>query len=78
MKATVSEKGQVTIPKRLREQLGIHPGEVLEFEIERGSLVGRKASARGRVAAGYGILRGSLPEGVDAYIREARGPGPDE
>lgn len=78
MKATVSEKGQVTIPKVLREELGIHPGEVLEFEAERGRLVGRKASARDRVAAVYGVLRGRLPEGVDTYIREARGPGPDE
>lgn len=78
MKATVSEKGQVTIPKRLRDRLGIHPGEVLEFEVERGRLVGRKASAHDRVAAVYGILRGSLPDGVDAYIREARGPGPEE
>lgn len=78
MKATVSEKGQVTIPKRLRERLGIHPGEVLEFEAERGRLVARKTSAADRVAAAYGILRGRLPGGVDAYIREARGPGPDE
>ena len=29
MKARVSEKGQVTIPKKLRERLGIRPGEVL-------------------------------------------------
>jgi AbrB family looped-hinge helix DNA binding protein len=31
MKTTVSEKGQVTIPKRLRDRLGIRPGEVLEL-----------------------------------------------
>lgn len=78
MKSTVSEKGQVTIPKALRERLGIRAGEVLEFEADRGRLVARKASAADRVAAAYGILRGSLPEGVDAYIREARGPGPEE
>src|SRR5450759_5210080 len=32
MKATVSEKGQVTIPKRLRERLGIRAGQMLDFE----------------------------------------------
>ena len=29
--ATVSEKGQVTLPKALRDQLGIRPGSRLEF-----------------------------------------------
>ena len=31
MKAVVSEKGQVTIPKTLRDRLGIRPGQVLDF-----------------------------------------------
>ena len=31
--ATVSEKGQVTLPKRLRAQLGIRPGSRLEFRV---------------------------------------------
>ncbi|MBI3293229.1 MAG: AbrB/MazE/SpoVT family DNA-binding domain-containing protein [Deltaproteobacteria bacterium] len=41
MKAIISEKGQVTIPQKLREQLGLKPGEVLEFEAKGGTLVGR-------------------------------------
>jgi antitoxin PrlF len=49
MKATVSEKGQVTIPKALRTKLGIGPGAVLEFEEDRGRLIGRKASQRNPV-----------------------------
>jgi AbrB family looped-hinge helix DNA binding protein len=32
--AVVAERGQVTIPKSLREKLGISPGTVLEFDIE--------------------------------------------
>ena len=31
--ATVSEKGQVTLPKHLRDQLGIRPGSRLEFRL---------------------------------------------
>ena len=42
MTATVSSKGQVTIPKELRDRLGIEPGTLLEFEAERGRLVARK------------------------------------
>ncbi|GMV73852.1 MAG: hypothetical protein AMXMBFR78_08030 [Rubrivivax sp.] len=31
--AVVSEKGQVTLPKRVRDQLGIRPGSRLEFQV---------------------------------------------
>jgi len=42
MTSPVSTKGQVTIPKALRDRLGIDAGTVLEFEAEGGRLVGRK------------------------------------
>ena len=45
MKTTVSEKGQITIPKRLRDRLGLRPGTILDFEEDRGRLVGRKLAA---------------------------------
>lgn len=32
MSATVTSKGQVTIPKRVRELLGISPGSMVDFE----------------------------------------------
>lgn len=32
MPTTVTSKGQVTIPKRVRELLGIGPGSVIDFE----------------------------------------------
>ena len=40
MKTTISKKGQVTIPKPLRDRLGLLPGQVLDFEEEKGRLVG--------------------------------------
>jgi antitoxin PrlF len=72
MKATVSEKGQVTIPKQLRDRLGIRAGEVLEFEEERGSLVARKAVDRDPIDRVYGILQ--LDATSDVLIEEMRGP----
>jgi antitoxin PrlF len=73
MKAIVSEKGQVTIPKKLRERLGIRRGQVLEFECRSGELVGRKvAASQDPVAAVYGILE--LEDfDVDAAINQMRG-----
>jgi AbrB family looped-hinge helix DNA binding protein len=41
MKAKVAERGQVTIPKELRERLGIVPGTVLDFFEEQGLLIAR-------------------------------------
>jgi AbrB family looped-hinge helix DNA binding protein len=73
MKATVSEKGQVTIPKALRTSLGLRPGVVLEFEAEAGRLVARKAQATDPLDAAWGIL--SLDESVDDFIDRVRGRG---
>jgi len=42
MKASVGERGQVTIPKALRERLGIGPKTVLAFREETGRLVVEK------------------------------------
>ena len=32
----ISSKGQVTIPKEVRETLGVKPGDLVKYEIENG------------------------------------------
>jgi AbrB family looped-hinge helix DNA binding protein len=71
MKARVSEKGQVTVPKRLRERLDIRPGDELDFSEEDGRLVALKAPADDPVASVYGTLE--LERSTDELIRELRG-----
>jgi antitoxin PrlF len=72
MKGTVSERGQVTIPKRLRDELGIAAGQVLDFRVEEGRLVATKTAQRDPVEAVYGILgaRASTDEIVAALRGE--------
>ncbi len=70
MKSVVSEKGQVTIPKPLREKLGLRPGVVLDFMTRRGMLIARKAEPVSGVDAVYGILP---PMDVDKEIEKMRG-----
>lgn len=72
MRSIVSEKGQVTIPKRLRERLGIRPGEVLDFEEEEGTLVARKTAVTDPIDAVYGIV--TLGRPTDELVDELRGP----
>ncbi len=70
MKSTVSEKGQVTIPKALRDQLGIRPGQVLDFDEDGGRLIARKVTDADPVDSLYGIL--DLPEGTDRFLATLR------
>jgi antitoxin PrlF len=67
----VTERGQVTIPKGLRDRLGIEPGTVLEFDAEGGRLVARKAGGRDPVDSVYGVI--DLPRGTDDALRRLRG-----
>lgn len=71
MRSTISEKGQVTVPKVLRDRLGIRAGDRLEFTEEHGQLVVRKATERDPVEAVYGIL--TLDQSTDDTLRALRG-----
>jgi AbrB family looped-hinge helix DNA binding protein len=72
MKSVVSEKGQVTIPKALRDALAIGPGTELDFTEEDGKLVARRVFKSDAIRA----LLGFLPRGeaTDAYVDDLRGP----
>ncbi len=55
MAATVTSKGQITIPKRVRDQLGLKPGSRVEFVLVKGHAVLEPVGSRGADA-----LAGSL------------------
>ena len=59
-KATITSKGQITVPKEVREALNVQAGDVLDFVIDE----------RGRVSVrplrgDYRRLRGMLRKEVD-------------
>ena len=43
MEATVAERGQITLPKAVRDALGLSKGTVLKVELEGGRIVLRKS-----------------------------------
>lgn len=71
MKAKVAERGQVTIPKALRERLGIIPGTVLDFVEEQGRLIARKTEAADTVDQVFGTL--GHGRNTDEIVQEIRG-----
>jgi AbrB family looped-hinge helix DNA binding protein len=71
----ITRKGQITVPKRLRERFGITPEVDVEFLEEKGRLVLVKAAPETAVRAIRGKVK-RLPFGkdVDEYLRATRGP----
>jgi AbrB family looped-hinge helix DNA binding protein len=64
MATVVTSKGQVTIPKPVRDRLGIEPGSAVEFELAPdGRVVLVKVDAS-RPASRFAALRGRAGKGL--------------
>lgn len=55
MLSTVTDKGQITLPKVLREQLGIRAGSKVEFALQPDNTVRLRVLARGSTGL-FGLL----------------------
>jgi antitoxin PrlF len=72
----VTEKGQVTIPKDLRDALGIGAGTEVEFERRKDTIVVRKSDrkpTRGRQLAERLKGRGDVEMTTDEIMALTRG-----
>lgn len=74
IRSRVVERGQLTIPKKLRDRLGISTGTVLELHEQDGKLVIEKVEPPGDpVDAVYGCL--GQGRSSDAVVAVLRGDG---
>lgn len=74
----LTSKGQVTLPKRMRDHLGLKPGSEIEFTINnRGEIVLKSKEKRPK--SRFDAIRGTLDLGMttDEFMRFLRGD-PDE
>lgn len=71
MKATVGERGQVTIPKAIRDRLGISSGVVLEIREEDGVIMAEKIPSDDPVSKAWGCLK--LDKSTDEILADLRG-----
>ncbi len=69
----ISERGQITIPKRLRDRFGLHHNVEVEISpSEQGLLIKKRTADKHPVDRVAGILDGAAFD-IDEYIEEIRG-----
>ena len=71
MKAVVAERGQITIPKRIRDRLGLTPGTLLDLREQNGKILAEKVALDDPVAQVRGCLK--LHKSTDELLDELRG-----
>lgn len=72
----ITSKGQVTIPAEIREKAGLLPHTEVEFELERGKVVIRKAPGsrrRGRKTVEAMKGKGTVRMSTDEIMALTRG-----
>ena len=71
--AKITSKGQITLPKKIREKLGVHPGDELGFEEQDNLIVIRKVVTESPFDKWVGKLKHLQGQRSDDLVREARG-----
>lgn len=82
VEATVTSKGQVTVPLKIRKELGIKAGDKIIFEKNEDDVITLRPVRKNSPFAKYrGIGNpgiGSGREAINKHIREIRGFDPDD
>jgi AbrB family looped-hinge helix DNA binding protein len=71
--AKVTSKGQITLPKKVRDRLGVHPGEDVGFEEKEGVVVITKALTKSPFDKWVGKLAKLEGQKSDDLVKELRG-----
>jgi AbrB family looped-hinge helix DNA binding protein len=70
----ISERGQITLPKKVRDRHGLRPNTEVEIvEVNHQLVLRKKAGSRMNLDAVRGILRGhAMGKTTDEVMRELR------
>ena len=72
---TLTQKGQVTIPKNVREALGLDQGDEVIFEVDKERAILRKKDRTPQFQKYVGFLKHLAGRQVDDIIKEMRETG---
>ena len=77
LKTVVAERGQVTIPKKLRDQLGLFPGTSVQWELKDNQIYLSKDidDISARIESVRGCIKHTFPySSTDECMDDIRGP----
>jgi AbrB family looped-hinge helix DNA binding protein len=74
MKATLTSKGQITIPAAIRQRLGLKPGQVLDFDEHAPYLKAIPVFDEEEMRSVLGCARGALGHRSREWLDQTRGP----
>ena len=81
MEATVAERGQITLPKAVRDALGLTKGTTLTVELDGGRIILRKdvSEALRKARGKFKLVEGldSTDQAMRSIRRRAPGDAPD-
>jgi AbrB family looped-hinge helix DNA binding protein len=73
----IGERGQVTIPKEIRERFGLGPGTEVEFRVVHGSIILKKVPKKLNLRRWKGRCKDRFAElgytSVDRFMDDLRG-----
>ncbi len=77
MEVTVAERGQITLPKQVRDALGLTKGSLLKVELEGGRIVLRK-SVDDAISRARGRFKLDGFDSTEDAMQRIRGRGSNE
>jgi antitoxin PrlF len=75
-KATITSKGQITVPREIRRMLGVKSGDKLLFESDGKGIRVRPVRSESAFSKYRGISNSDIPSGrknISKWLREMRG-----
>jgi AbrB family looped-hinge helix DNA binding protein len=73
MACRITSKGQITIPKVVREGLGLRPGDEVDFVVDGGAYRLRKVVRTNPFSRYRAFLKGVARQDPDELVRQLRG-----
>ncbi len=77
-KAKVTSKCQITIPADIRRELGLRPGDVLEFIKDKEGIRVKKQAGENPFEKWVGSIKDFPWKSTDEFIEAIRGPFEDD